>query len=129
MISVKCKGSIKEIDGYYLIDFKDLPTCATIAPTKIDAVEQANEKLKNYIRYCIENGIDIPFSDVVENEAGNIIYSLIFEEKGEVQVEKEVTLPAWLVALAEENGIELSEFATERLRKFFKFSDSVEEIV
>jgi len=30
-------------------------------------------------------------------------------------------LPAWLVALAEENGIELSEFTTERLREFLNF--------
>lgn len=47
-------------EGGYVVSYPDLPGCITCGSTIEDAVENANDAKKEWLRAALEDGLEIP---------------------------------------------------------------------
>lgn len=110
--------------GGYVVEFPDLPGCATGGNNMEQAIEMGIDAASGWILGELEDGEKIPtpsdYSDI-KPEKGAFINMLLldidaYEEKyGEKSVRKNLTIPAWLNTFAEKNNINFSKLLQETL--------------
>ena len=106
-------------DGYEIaVTFPDIPGCATSGIDEKDALEMAREALGGHL-WCMEkDGDEIPLPSPLNNvslENGefavlvDVYMPAVRLSQENRSVNRTVTLPAWLNALALEKGINFSQ--------------------
>ncbi|MBR5409263.1 MAG: type II toxin-antitoxin system HicB family antitoxin [Clostridia bacterium] len=113
-------------DGYEIaVTFPDLPGCTTCGETEVDALKQATEALGGHLWSMEENHEEIPaptpLQDVEHDENESVILVNVYMPSvrlAEVNraVNRTVTLPAWLNAMAQEKKINFSQILQDALR-------------
>lgn len=113
-------------DDAYIVKFPDLPNCYTDGQSLPEALENAEDVLCLMLYGMEEDGDEIPKASSVESliaEAGAIItlvccdtleYKRYYDNR---TVKKNCTIPAWLCAEAEKNGINFSRVLSDALRE------------
>lgn len=121
-----------ESDGAYVVEVPDLPGCVSWDDTLAGAINMGIEAASGWLLCDIEEGKPIPKASHVADirpdpEIGeNAFVTMLvldmdaFEKKyGKKSVRKSFTIPAWLNAYAESNGISYSEVLRESLTDMY----------
>lgn len=122
----------KENNNGYYARIPDLPGCITTGTDLDDAIEQITDALNAYLVVaedeCLEiadptpqNQLDIPngaFCSLIK--ADTITYRA---ETDTTAVRKNVSLPAWMVSLAEKRNINCSQVLQDALRNIFEYNN------
>lgn len=114
-----------ECGGEYYARVPDLPGCVTTGDTIEDAIEEITDAASCWLVVAEDKGLPIPTATAqneLEHEPGcvfslvqidTIAYRALTDTKS---VRKNVSLPAWMVALADKRGINCSQLLQESLR-------------
>lgn len=107
-----------EEDGRYSVIFPDLNDLATYGDDLADALAMAQEACGQYLFTCLKDGeklpLPTPLKDVTKDEENafvNVVgvnleeYAKIYGDKA---VRKTLSIPAWMDAYVEKNGISCS---------------------
>ena len=118
-------------DDGWIVEFPDLERCSTNADSLDEAIIQAHNILEDYMAILERDHMPIPEStpyESVEIPAGGnkqrIVVSM-HNARSRWQnktVKKTVTLPAWIVQVASDEGINLSAFLQDSLMRKLKLS-------
>lgn len=109
------------------IEFPDLPGCMPCAQSTEEAVKNAKEALGVHLYGMEKDNDDIPEpTDVkdIEVEEGGVlmlvdVYMPVVRDRiNNKYVKKTLTLPYWLNAEAERNGVNFSGILQEALKKY-----------
>ncbi len=120
-------------NGSYSIYFPDLPGCISIGDNLEDAQRMATEaaSLHVYSLECDGDEIPIPSSSLTkEDTEGNIIipitiYPDLFRmKKDNERIKTNITLPAWLKRIAEEQKVNYSRLLESALIDYLKLPKS-----
>ncbi len=107
------------------IEFPDLPGCLPCADTTEDAFRNAREALGLHLFGIEQDGEPIPAPTPIQQlapEDGAVVSMVevfmpaIRERMNTKVVKKTLTIPAWLNALALENGVNFSQVLQEALK-------------
>lgn len=107
------------------IEFPDLPGCLPCADTTEDAFRNAREALGLHLFGMEQDGEPIPEPTPIQQlapEDGAVVSMVevfmpaIRERMNTKVVKKTLTIPAWLNALALENGVNFSQVLQEALK-------------
>ena len=107
------------------IEFPDLPGCLPYADTTEDAFRNAREALGLHLFGMEQDGEPIPEPTPIQQlapEDGAVVSMVevfmpaIRERMNTKVVKKTLTIPAWLNALALENGVNFSQVLQEALK-------------
>ena len=106
-------------DGYDIaVTFPDLPGCATSGKDELDAIESAKEALGGHLWCMEEDNDEIPeptqLRDVVVDENERAILIEVYMPSVRLSqeyksVNRTVTIPAWLNAVALEHNVNFSQ--------------------
>lgn len=108
----------------YTITFPDFPHCTAQSHSREEGLQIAKKILGNHIYYLEEKRLPIPDPTSRENievpegaslEAIELMMPLIRNEIANAPTPTEVALPQWLISLAEQKKISLSETLKEAL--------------
>ena len=109
----------------YYARVPDLPGCVSSGSDLQDAIDEITDAASGWLVVAEDDGINIPPAtpqDALEHEPG-LLFSLIqidtiaYRAMTDTQaVRKNVSLPAWMVALADKRGINCSQVLQEGLR-------------
>ncbi|MCD7884283.1 MAG: type II toxin-antitoxin system HicB family antitoxin [Lachnospiraceae bacterium] len=133
MLSIYPACFFKEGNGYSVI-FPDLNGLATCGDTLEEAMAMAVDCLAGYLKWCQEDGEDIPapspmssispeaVAATLEIDCGEAFVNLVSvdvtsyaKEHFNKSVKKTLTIPAWLNKIALEQGINFSQTLQEAL--------------
>ena len=107
------------------IEFPDLPGCLPCADTTEDAFRNAREALGLHLFGMEQDGEPIPAPTPIQQlspEDGAVVSMVevfmpaVRERMNTKMVKKTLTIPAWLNALALENGVNFSQVLQEALK-------------
>jgi predicted RNase H-like HicB family nuclease len=115
-------------NGYYA-KVPDVPGCVTTGKSLSDAIEQITDALNGCLVVAEDEGLNIakptPQSQLDIPEGG--VYSLIKADTIAYRaatdtrsVRKNVSLPAWMVAMADKHNINCSQLLQDSLRNTFQ---------
>ncbi|NLW06693.1 MAG: type II toxin-antitoxin system HicB family antitoxin [Clostridia bacterium] len=121
----------KEDDGQYYIEFPDLKNCYTQGDNLQDAYDMASDVLCLCLYQMEENGEPIPAPSDPENiKVNNGFVSLVGADTLEYRkfynnkaVKKTLSIPEWLNALAEREGVNFSQILQEALKEKLGIND------
>lgn len=116
---------VKEADGKYSVSFPDVPEALTCGDNLEDAIEMAEECLGMCLEGRKEDGEDTPKADFedIKTQSGEMIVGIEFNKKyNNKSIRKNVTIPAWLNEMAEENNINFSQVLQNALMKKLNIS-------
>lgn len=119
----------KENGNVYYAKVPDVPGCVTTGKSLSDAIEQITDALNGCLVVAEDEGLDIaeptPQSQLAIPEGG--AYSLIKADTIAYRaatdtrsVRKNVSLPAWMVAMADKHNINCSQLLQDSLRNTFQ---------
>lgn len=103
----------------------DLPGCDTTGESLEDAISQATDAASCWLVVAEDKGLDIPIpssQDLIRHSPGSTLsiiqidtlaYRALTDTKS---VLKNVSLPAWMAALADKKGINCSQVLQESLK-------------
>jgi len=106
----------------------DLPGCITTGRDLQDAIDQITDAASLWLVVAEDEGMSIPVAtaqSAIEHDAGaelsmirvdTIAYRALTDTRA---VRKNVSLPAWMVNLADRQGINCSQLLQDALRKQF----------
>lgn len=109
------------------IEFPDLPGCLPCAQSTEEAVKNAKEALGVHLYGMEKDGDDIPeptdVKDIKVEEGGALmlvdVYMPVVRDRiNNKYVKKTLTLPYWLNAEAERNGVNFSGVLQEALKNY-----------
>ena len=118
-------------DDGWLVEFPDLEHCATNAASLDEAIIQAHNILEDYMAIIEKDHMLIPESTPYESVetpvGGNKQRIVVAMHNARLRwqnktVKKTVTLPAWIVQVASDEGINLSAFLQDSLMRKLKLS-------
>lgn len=107
------------------VEFPDLPGCLPCGQTQDEALHNAQEALGLHLYGMEQDGEEIPSPTPIsqmhleENEVAVLVSAYMPLVRNQVQnaiVKKTLTIPAWLNALAEEEGINFSQALQSALK-------------
>ena len=110
--------------GGYTVEFPDLPGCVTEGRNLEEAFEMAEDAASGWVLGELEDGNSIPkaseYTEVQPRERGQVNMILLdmdkyAEQYGQKAVRKNVTIPAWLNAVAEKRKINFSQVLQEAI--------------
>lgn len=116
---------LREADGQYSVSFPDLPEAITCGENLEQAIEMAKECLGLCLEGRKEDGEEIPLAhfENIKTKENEMIVSVEFDsiefnkKYNNKSVRKNVTIPAWLNELAEEDNINFSNVLQNALIK------------
>lgn len=123
---------IEDGSGYYA-KVPDLPGCITTGNSLSDAIDQITDAMNAWLVVAEDEGEPIvpptPQEQLANDSAS--IYSLISADTIEYRaqtdasaVRKNVSLPSWMLRLADKRGINCSQVLQDALRSIFDSSSS-----
>lgn len=115
-------------DGQISVTWPDLPGCVTCGDTDAEALRNAKEAMGGHL-WCMEQDNDpiprpTPFADVRFGADERAVLVEVYMpairlSQTNKAVNRTVTLPAWLNALAVEKGVNFSQVLQDALRQQF----------
>lgn len=136
MLSIYPACFFEEGDGGYSVVFPDLNGLATQGDTKTEAFEMAVDCLAGYLYACQRDGEDVPAASDLNaidlqrvgaelgDDAPRGFVSMVSVDVAdyakkhfEKSVKKTLSIPAWLNAAAQEQGINFSQVLQDALKK------------
>ena len=114
------------------IEFPDLPGCLPCADTTDEAVKNAKEALGVHLYGMEKDGEEIPEASDIKNikvEDGGILMlvevfmSLVRDRINNKYVKKTLTIPYWLNAEAENQGVNFSGVLQGALKEYLHLSN------
>lgn len=111
--------------GAYTVEVPDLPGCVTEGDTLADAILMATDAASGWVLDELEDGEPAPVSssiDQITPEPGGFVTMLALdmdtyaEKYGAKSIRKNLTVPAWLNTLAEQNHLNFSQILNEALQ-------------
>ena len=114
------------------IEFPDLPGCLPCAHTTEEALHNAKEALGLHLYGMEQDGEEIPEPTPIDkitlrsNQTPALVEVFMPSVRASVKsafVKKMVSLPAWLAALADENGVNCSRVFQDALKKLLGVSE------
>lgn len=126
-----------EEEGGYSVYFPDVSGCYTDGDTLTEAIEMAKDALCLMLYHLEEEGKEIPIAsdvkavsaNITDNEFVSLIacdtldYRRYYDNKA---VKKTLSIPAWLNALAEREGVNFSAVLQTALKKALGIETKVE---
>ena len=113
---------IEDGSGYYA-KVPDLPGCITTGSSLSDAIDQITDAMNAWLVVAEDEGEPIAPPTPQENIDAGVICSLISADTIEYRartdtraVRKNVSLPSWMVNLADKRGINCSQVLQDALR-------------
>ena len=108
---------IEDGSGYYA-KVPDLPGCITTGNSLPDAIEQITDAMSAWLVVAEDEGepIAAPTPQDQLPVGSGTICSLISADTIEYAVRKNVSLPSWMVRLADKRGINCSQVLQDSLR-------------
>lgn len=115
----------------YYCRIPDLPGCITTGNNIDDAIEMITDAASNWLVVAEDEGNEIPAAtpqhklDIPENAACSIIRIDTFAYRAATDtraVRKNVSLPAWMAALAEKHGVNCSQVLQDGLMQLLNTS-------
>lgn len=109
----------------------DLPGCITTGDNISDAIEMITDAASGWLVVAEDEGNEIPTAtpqcelDIPENAVCSIIRIDTFAYRAATDtkaVRKNVSLPAWMAALAEKRGVNCSQVLQDGLMQLFNAS-------
>ena len=117
-------ANIYHEDNAYIVAFPDIPSCFTSGDTLEEAIEMAEDVLNLMLWDMEESGTPIPSATLPERmdvngyiaaiHADTAAYRKKYDKK---PVQRAVSLPRWLDAMAKDRNIRLSAFLQTALMK------------
>lgn len=116
----------KEAEDYYECSVPDLPGCVTSGYTLADAIDMITDAASGWLVVNEDEGNDIPASTAQTDikaspddfktliQIDTIAYRAATDTRS---VRKNVSLPAWMVALAEKRKLNCSKILQEAITK------------
>lgn len=110
---------IKMTDGSYVVDFPDLPGCATEGRDLEDALFMAQDALELWLTANVEHGEKLPVSSGPEAkpQEGGFMTLVRADVRDTRSVAKTLSLPKWLADKATESHLSLSKVLQEALKE------------
>ena len=114
------------------IEFPDLPGCLPCADTTDEAVKNAKEALGVHLYGMEKDGEEIPEASDIKNikvEDGGILMleevfmPLVRDRINNKNVKKTLTIPYWLNAEAENQGVNFSGVLQDALKEYLHLSN------
>ncbi len=114
------------------IEFPDLPGCLPCADTTEEAVRNAKEALGVHLYGMEKDGEEIPEASDIKNirvEDGGVLMlievfmPLVRDRINHKYVKKTLTIPYWLNAEAENQGVNFSGVLQEALKEYLHLSN------
>lgn len=111
--------------GAYTVEVPDLPGCVTEGDTLADAILMATDAASGWVLDELEDGNTAPISssiDKITPEPGGFVTMLALdmdtyaEKYGAKSIRKNLTVPAWLNTMAEQNHLNFSQILNEALQ-------------
>lgn len=111
--------------GAYTVEVPDLPGCVTEGDTLADAILMATDAASGWVLDELEDGNTAPISssiDKIAPEPGGFVTMLALdmdtyaEKYGAKSIRKNLTVPAWLNTMAEQNHLNFSQILNEALQ-------------
>lgn len=111
--------------GAYTVEVPDLPGCVTEGDTLADAILMATDAASGWVLDELEDGEPAPVSssiDQITPEPGGFVTMLALdmdtyaEKYGAKSIRKNLTVPAWLNTMAEQNHLNFSQILNEALQ-------------
>lgn len=112
--------------GSFLARVPDLPGCVTTGSSLADAIEQITDAASVWLVVAEDEGFDIPAPSeqaALDRPSGSFcslvqVDSLAYRARTDTRcVRKNVSLPAWMAAMADKRGINCSQVLQESLAK------------
>ena len=119
------------------IEFPDLPGCLPSAHNTEEALQNAKEALGLHLYGMEQDGEEIPEPTTVEkitlqnNQTSTLVEVFMPTVRARVKsafVKKMVSLPAWLSALADENGVNCSRVFQDALKSYLGVSEQPQAV-
>ncbi|MCI9613020.1 MAG: HicB family protein [Eubacterium sp.] len=120
-----------EDETKYYCKVPDLPGCITTGNSLNDAIEMITDAASGWLVIAEDEGNEIPAAtpqhklDIPENAVCSIIRIDTFVYRAATDtrsVRKNVSLPAWMAALAEKRGVNCSQVLQDGLMQLFHAS-------
>lgn len=117
----------------YYCRVPDLPGCITTGRSIDDAIEMITDAASGWLVVAEDEGNEIPAPtpqhklDIPENAICSIIRIDTFAYRAATDtraVRKNVSLPAWMAALAEKRGVNCSQVLQDGLMQIFRLSQN-----
>ena len=118
-----------EETGNYTVEVPDLPGCVTGGETLADAILMAEDAASGWVLDELEEGRPAPkassIGTVTPDEGGFVSLLTLdmdaYAEKfGNKAVRKNLTIPAWLNTIAEQNHVNFSKILTDALTALYQ---------
>ncbi len=122
-----------EEDGSYGVEFPDLPGCATGGSCLINAIEMAEDAAAGWLLGELEEERKLPvasdirtFGSIGSKSFASVVVVNMDEyikKHSKKAVRKNITIPAWLNAIAEKEHVNFSQVLQDAL--FLKLQSSI----
>lgn len=128
-----CFYPCEEKKGGYTVEVPDLPGCVSEGDSLADAILMATDAACGWVLDELEDGKPVPASsalnDIIPDEGGFTTMLVLdmdsyAEKYGSKAVRKNCTIPAWLNAFAEQNGINFSQVLQDSLIALYQKQSS-----
>ena len=124
-----CFYPCEEKEGGYTVEVPDLPGCVSEGSTLAEAILMGTDAASGWVLDELEDGKPAPEASPLENiipEDGGFVSMLVLdmdayaEKYGEKAVRKNLTIPAWLNTLDENNHINFSQVLQDSLTALYQ---------